>query len=182
MYNIGLVVGNVEDPYSNQVCQGAMKAAEAVGDNLFIFPVKYLNPSDMIKNDIKQQFEYQYNFLLGYAQSHSLDMIILCISTIAYQATKKEALEVVKSFDGIPVLLLASDEEGYSSIMYDNVTGLKEGIQYLIDERGCKNIGMVSGHLDNADAVERLNVYKEVLTQNGLEFEEKKVVYGDFSI
>ncbi len=182
MYNIGLIVGNVEDPFSNQVCQGAMKAAETLGDNLFIFPVKYLNLGDNIKNDIKQQFEYQYNFLLGYAQSHSLDMIILCISTIAYRATKEEAMEVVKSFDGIPVFLLSSNVEGYSSIMFDNVTGLKEGIQYLIDERGCKNIGMVSGDLDKTDAIERFNVYKEVLAQNGLEYEDKKVVYGDFSI
>ncbi|MBQ7776192.1 MAG: GGDEF domain-containing protein [Lachnospiraceae bacterium] len=181
MYNIGLVVGNVEDPFSNQICKGAMRAAEIVGDNLFIFPVKYLNMSDAIKNDIRQQFEYQYNFLLAYAQSHSLDMVLLCLSTIAYCTSHEEMAYIFKSFGDIPVLLVASDEEGCSSIMYDNVTGLKDGINYLIENRGCKHIGMLSGNLDNKDAAERLQVYKDVLAQKGLKQEEKMIVYGDLS-
>lgn len=180
MYNIGLIVGNVEDSFSNHVCKGAMRAAEEMGDSLFVFPVKYLNMSDVIKSDAKQRFEYQYNFLLGYVQSHSLDMIIFS-STIAYQTSHEEFMNVVKGCGDIPVLLLASDEKGYSSIMFRNTDGLKKGIQYLIDESGCRHIGMIAGSPDNKDGRERYEAYREALQENGLKFEPEMVVYGDFS-
>ena len=81
-YNIGLVVGNVEDDFSNQVCKGAMRAAELVDDNLFIFPVKYWGQTEEARNDLNQRYEYQYNYLMSYAQSRSLDMVLVCMSTI----------------------------------------------------------------------------------------------------
>ena len=63
-YNVGLIVGNIEDDFSNQICKGAMRAAELVGDNLFIFPVKYLGQTEESKNDQNQKYEYQYNYLI----------------------------------------------------------------------------------------------------------------------
>ncbi len=181
MYNIGLIVGNIEDDFSRQVSEGAHRAAEILGDNLFVFPVKYLNFSEVIKNVTRQQFEYQYNFLLAYARSCSLDMVILCLSTIAYRTDREEYLKILNMFEDIPVFLISSEEEGYSSIMFDNVLGLKQGIQYLINSRGCKNIGMVSGPLDKKDARERLQAYREVLTMNNLVQHESMIVCGDFS-
>ena len=41
--NIGLVVANVEDDFSNKICKGAMRAAEMADVNLFVFPAKYLD-------------------------------------------------------------------------------------------------------------------------------------------
>lgn len=180
-YNIGLVVGNVEDDFSNQICKGAMRAAELVDDNLFIFPAKYLGQSEENKRDIKQKYEYQYNYLMAYAQSHSLDMVLVCISTVGYRASIEQCREILKGFGDVPILLIASKEEGYSSIKYDNVSGLRAGIQYLIDERQCSHIGMLTGDTENDDARERLQVYKDVLAENGLKIEAQKIAYGDYS-
>ncbi len=180
-YNIGLVVGNVEDDFSNQVCKGAMRAAELVDDNLFIFPVKYWGQTEESRNDPNQRYEYQYNYLMSYAQSKSLDMVLVCMSTIGYRATAEQCKEILRGFGDVPVLLVASGDTEYSSIKYDNVTGLSAGIRYLIDERQCSHIGMVTGNTDNDDAKERLQVYKDVLTEKGLEVEERKIAYGDYS-
>lgn len=180
-YNIGLVVGNVEDDFSNQVCKGAMRAAELVDDNLFIFPVKYWGQTEESRNDLNQRYEYQYNYLMSYAQSKSLDMVLVCMSTIGYRATAEQCKEILRGFGDVPVLLIASNDAEYSSIKYDNVTGLSAGIRYLIDERQCSHIGMVTGNTDNDDAQERLQVYKDVLTEKGLEVEERKIAYGDYS-
>lgn len=180
-YNVGLIVGNVEDDFSNQICKGAMRAAELVGDNLFIFPVKYLGQTEESKNDQNQKYEYQYNYLISYAQGQSLDMVLLCLSTIGYRTSEKRCREILHSFGDVPVLLIASEEEGYSSIKYDNVNGLGTGIRYLIDERQCSHIGMLTGDTDNDDARERLQVYKDVLTEKGIAVEERRIAYGDFS-
>ena len=181
IYNIGLVVGNIEDDFSNEVCKGAMRAAELVDDNLFIIPVKYLGQTEGGKRDPRQKYEYQYNFLLSYARSQSLDMVLLCLSTIAYQTEKERCLEILRSFKEVPVLLIASKEEGYSSIKYDNMTGLGMGIRYLIDERNCRRLAMLTGSKNNEDARERLQVYQSVLAEKGLPIEERRIAYGDFS-
>lgn len=99
-YNIGLIVGNVEDDFSNSICKGAIKAAEQLGDNLFILPVKYLDY--YVKEDSLQRYEYQYNTLLSYAQVASLDMILLCLSTIGCTTTKERCQQVLNSFSGYP--------------------------------------------------------------------------------
>ncbi len=181
MYNVGLVVGNVEDSFSNQICQGAMRAAEEMGDNLFIIPAKYLNHSGVPGIDIAQQYEYQYNFLMAYAKSQSLDMVLLCLSTIGHKCSKEDYHKILKGFDGIPVFMVASNEEGYSSIMFDNVTGLRDGIRYLVEEKGCKKIGMLCGNENNLESNMRLQVYKDELTRANLPIVESRIVYGDFS-
>ncbi len=181
MYNVGLVVGNVEDSFSNQICKGAMQAAEEMGDNLFIIPAKYLNHTGVPGIEAAQQYEYQYNFLMAYAKSHSLDMILLCLSTVAHKCNKEEYQKILKGFDGIPVFMVASNEEGYSSIMFDNVTGLQDAIRYLIREKGCKKIGMLCGNENNLESNMRLQVYKDELTKANLEIVDSRIVYGDFS-
>lgn len=180
-YNVGLIVGNVEDDFSNQICKGAMRAAELADDNLFIFPVKYLGQAEHDKADQNQKYEYQYNYLISYAQGQSLDMVLLCLSTIGYRTSAQQCRKILHSFGDVPVLLIASEEEGYSSIKYDNVHGLGAGIRYLIEERQRTHIGMLTGDTDNDDARERLQVYKDVLTEKGIPVEERKIAYGDFS-
>lgn len=65
--------------------------------------------------------------------------------------------------------------------MLDNRTGMKEAIEHLIKVHGCKKIGMVSGPKTSDDALERLDVYKETLEENGIIYDEKRVAYGNFS-
>lgn len=129
-YNIGLIVGNVEDDFSNSICEGAIRAAEQLDDNLFILPVKYIDY--YVKEDSLQRYEYQYNTLLSYAQVASLDIILLCLSTIGSTTTKERCLEILASFDGYPLILIATDEEGYSCVRYNNKNGLSDGIRHLI--------------------------------------------------
>lgn len=180
-YNIGLVIGNIEDIFPNQICKGAMEAAETQDVNLFIFPAKYLDRSDEDRNDPKQRYEYQYNLLLAYARSRSLDGVLLCLSNIGYRSSKERRQKVLEHFNNMPLILVASDEPGYVCTKYNNSKGLADGINYLIHKKGCKRIGMVNGSLDNSDALERFGVYKDTLVQNGIAFDEKLVGYGDLS-
>lgn len=180
-YNIGLVIGNIEDVFPNQICKGAMKAAEEKDVNLFIFPAKYLDRSEQDCNDPKQQYEYQYNLLLAYARSQSLDGVLLCLSNIGYRSSKARRQKVLDHFNNMPLILVASDEPEYACTKFDNTTGLADGISYLIQKKDCKHIGMVNGMVENSDALERLGVYKTTLTKNGIAYDENLVGYGDLS-
>ena len=177
-YNIGLIVGNVEDDFSNSICKGAIKAAEQLGDNLFILPVKYIDY--YVKEDSLQRYEYQYNTLLSYAQVASLDMILLCLSTIGCTTTKERCLEILASFDGYPIILIASDEKGYSCVRYNNKNGFSDGIRHLIEKEHRQHIGMITGYLDNSDSCERLAAYKQVLSEYDLPIPESAMKFAKF--
>lgn len=178
-YNIGLIVGNVEDDFSNSICKGAIQAAEELNDNLFIIPVKYIDY--YIKDDPQMCYEYQYNTLLNYARVSSLDMILLCLGTIGFTTTKERCDEILASFDGYPVILIACDEEGHSCVRYNNRNALEEGISHLITIENRKHIGMITGFLSNIDSKERLEVYKQTLTAHGLPITDSaiKITFGD---
>ena len=180
-YNIGLVVGNIEDIFPNQICKGAMEAAEKQDVNLFIFPAKYLDRSMQDRNDPKQRYEYQYNLLLAYARSQSLDGILLCLSNIGYRSSKARRQKVLDHFGNMPLILVASDEPGYVCTKFDNTAGLSDGINYLIRKKMCSHIGMINGIMENSDALERFSVYKDTLAENGIKYNENLVGYGDLS-
>ncbi|MGN0432034.1 MAG: diguanylate cyclase domain-containing protein [Lachnospiraceae bacterium] len=173
-YNIGLIVSNVEDDFSNSICKGAIKAAEDLNDNLFIIPVKYIDY--FVKDDPLMCYEYQYNTLLNYARVNSLDMILLCLGTIGYTATKERCDEILASFKDYPVILIACDEEGHSCVRYNNAIALQEGITHLITVENRRHIGMITGPLSNIDSMERLAVYRQTLTEYRLSIPDSAVM------
>ena len=179
--NIGLIVGNVEDDFSNSICKGAMQAAEETDHNLFIFPAKYLGTKQDFENNPKLRYEYQYNALISYARAKSLDVILLCLSCIGYKTTRNVYIKALEQLKDIPLILVSCIEDGYSGVMFDNASGLREGITRLIRTKGLTRIGMIAGEPDNIDAQERLATYKEVLTSHGLEVLDSRIVHGDYT-
>lgn len=179
--NIGLVVANVEDDFSNKICKGAMRAAETADVNLFVFPAKYLDRREDELADIKQAYEYQYNALIDFANAGTLDMVLICLSSIGYLSGKERCDEVLSRFNGIPVMLLASAKEGYSSIVYDNRAGLSDAVRYLIREKKKTRIAMLAGSRNNMDANERLEIYKTVLREEGIGVDERLICYTNYS-
>lgn len=171
-YNIGLVTGNVEDDFPNQICEGAIQAAAELDDNLFIVPVKYFDRYDF--TDPLQKYEYQYNTLISYAQVHSLDIVLLCLGNISAIHETRSA-EIINGFGDIPIILIASELEGYSSVCYANEAGLTEGIEALVTRENRNRIGIITGYTTNKDSYERLETYKKVLQAHNLPIDESLI-------
>lgn len=180
-YHIGLVVGNVEDDFSNQVCKGVMRGAEILGDSVFVFPVKYFGQDEIDRADILQRYEYQYNNMLTYAQSHSLDMILFCLSTIAYRSTPEEYDRLLHIFKDIPVFLIATNTDEFPSVVYDNEAGLRDGINYIVKQKKCRHVAMLTGFESNTDARERLKVFMDVMAENNITVPDSMIVKGEFN-
>lgn len=171
-YNIGLVTGNVEDDFPNQICKGAIQAAAELDDNLFIVPVKYFDRYDF--TDPLKKYEYQYNTLISYAQVHSLDIVLLCLGNISSIHETRSA-EIINGFGDIPIILIASELEGYSSVCYANEAGLTEGIEALVTRENRNRIGIITGYTTNKDSYERLETYKKVLQAHNLPIDESLI-------
>lgn len=176
--NIGLLVSELENDFTASLCKGAISAAKELDMNIFIFPGMYINPS--YQDVDRTKYDYQHNVLFSYAGIQDMDVLLIDVGTICTSLTEQEKKNFLGQFH-LPVITIASRVDGYPSIRFNNVAGLVDGIQHLLEEHHCKKIGFVSGPKTSDDANERLQVYRLVLEKNGIPYDENRVVYGNFS-
>lgn len=177
--NIGLMISHLEDDFANAVCRGAIIGAKEIDANLFIFPGRYI---EAVYADKKRtEYEYQYNTLFSYAFPDDIDVILVLAGTICNAISYERKKEFLKNLGDIPIVTIACEIDGYSSVSFDNKSGIHECIGHLVSDHKCTKIGFVSGPETNPDANERLEVYKQVLEENGIPYDENRVVYGNFS-
>ena len=178
--NIGFIIDDIDNYFSNHATRGAEQAAKALDANLFIFPGHYIGKTDSKYADKK--YEYQYNTIFNLPTERNVDIIYILMGTICSRADMAVQKKFLESMPDVPIVCLFSSVEGYHSVTFDNRTGLTKVIEHLIEVHGAKDIGFVSGPATNRDANERLEVYKEVLKAHNIPVEERKIAYGDFSM
>lgn len=177
--NIGLFVSNLINDFDIAIYRGVERGAQEMDANLIVFPGRYLHGQYNDKERTKS--EYQYNTVFAYADHRNIDVLLVLMGTIGTVITEEEKKDFLDMYSDIPIIILADEVPGYKCLVFENRSGLKDGIVDLIVNKKRKNIGMVSGPMTNEDAIERLDVYKETLQDYGLEVSEDKIVYGNFS-
>ena len=175
---VGLFIGDIADDFSRGVCKGAMQAAEELDVNMVIFPGKYIDRNLQEFDGI--QYEYQHNTLFTYANKKEIDLLVVAIGSIGYLSTDLRRKQFLDNFREIPILTIASEVEGYESVLYDNETGTWNAVEHLI-ANGRRHIGCLAGYADNCEARERLQAWKRTMEEHGLEATDTLVEYCNMS-
>lgn len=176
---VGLLVSGIMDDFTVSVCQGAMKTAKDKGIELIIFPGKYLDRDLTERKEI--MYEYQYNTVFSFIQKENLDAILVSADSIGCYTTGEKVQRMLSRYAGIPCILIASKMDNYISINYDNISGIREAMEYLIAYLGCKKIGMIGGPVNNTDSQERKNAFFQMLKEKGLSCDDKLFAQGNLS-
>lgn len=176
---IGLLISDVNDAFDSSIMKGVMQGAKEVDANLIMLPGRYLKAQYRDKE--RSRCDYQYNTIYSYATKQNVDVLLVLMGNIGTMMTEQEKKIFLQMYKGIPTILISDHVEGYPSLHFDNRSGLRDGMVDLIANKGCRKIGFVSGPLTSADAMERLDVYRETLKDYEIPVEEKKIVYGNFS-
>lgn len=174
--NVALMVGDIDDEFTKGICYGAMHAAEDADMNLVILPGRYMHDSGIHGDE--SAYEYQHNTLFSYADMDGIDVAIVTLGTICSGNQQEDRDKLLELCGDIPTLVLASKEEDYPSVRYDNGKGIREAIDFLVKNNNCTVIGLLSGDLHNDDARERKEAYEEGLRANGITYDERLVAYG----
>lgn len=177
---IGFLVSGITDDYTRQLCQGVLQAAKNLDVTVVIMPGKYLD-RDLPTGDIGIMYEYQNNTVFSYARPDNVDAILVAADCIGCLTTRDRLLKLMETYREIPTILVASRLEGYPNVSYDNASGIREGMEYLINVIGCRNFGMVGGPDDNYDAQERKKIFLEVLAEHHIEFNQEAYIEGNLS-
>ena len=176
---IGLLISDLADDYDRSIIAGVTEEAENKDVNLVVFPGRYLSYSEA--DNERKSLEYQYNAVFSYAKENTVDALIIMYNSICSRVSEEERKEFIDYYKDIPSVILAGKVDGHTCINYDNEKGLYELISHLIVDKGKKKIAFVSGPKNNPDADMRLNVYRKVLKDQGIEIDDNLIAYGDFT-
>ncbi|MBQ3797029.1 MAG: GGDEF domain-containing protein [Butyrivibrio sp.] len=80
----------------------------------------------------------------------------------------------------IPVIAMEKYLPGRINVSMRYKDGFKAVVGHLIDAHDCRDINMIAGPKGDLFSEERIEAYKEVLSENNIPFEEERLGYGDF--
>ncbi|MCI5494095.1 MAG: GGDEF domain-containing protein [Lachnospiraceae bacterium] len=175
---IGLLVSGIMDEFSQSVCRGVCMEAQKQNADVVVFPGKYLDRDLSASPEL--MYEYQYSTAFSCAQAETIDAVVAIAGSIGCYTTEERIRKMLDQYHKVPVVQVASRMQGYSSVMYDNYTGIREGLIWLI-EHGCRKFAMVGANNANDDVKERKQTFCSTLEEYGIPFEPHMFVEGDIS-
>ncbi len=161
-HTIGIIVSNVLSPFYSVIAKSVEDVA--IKNN---FSMILCNGGD------KPEKEAKY---LEVLHENRVDGIILSPT-----GKNKEFLNFLLA-SGIPIVFIDRPIEGVECdiVMVNNMDITYKAVDYAI-KKGYKKIGCIAGPQDRYTGVERFNGYLKALEDNGIEFDEQLVRFGDFT-
>lgn len=155
---VGLVLGDISNPYSAELADAVRERLRLSGYNLFICVSDNTAAEDLTAFDA--------------LADHNIDGII--VATRSNDEGDKHLRDIVGN--GIPVVVIGRDfkHDAVDSIAADNRSGGFEATQHLID-LGHRRIGFIGADIANLGSLKRLQGYVEALAAHDIELDERLV-------
>lgn len=108
----------------------------------------------------------------------------LCIDASAFQDENDacQFLDSLATLRRIPVLLSSFQVSGRSSLVPDSRDGIRQILEHLFTDHGCRRIAFVGGPAGIEDALVRRRAYEEFLAERGIERNPDWVFGGHYDI
>lgn len=108
-----------------------------------------------------------------------LDCIIILTETIKNHALIDKVVSIGHS-KNIPVFSIDGTIDGCYNMPLDYKSGFRNIVRHVIIEHNADKVNMLAGFKGNDFSEERVDIYKEILEECGIPFEEERLGYGDF--
>lgn len=117
--------------------------------------------------------------VFDYIEYGKLTALIILSETFKDSSVVKKLREQASAAK-VPVISVDKHLDGCYNITYDYSNSFEEIVRHIIEEHGCYFINFLAGIKDNSFSEERIEVYKKVLAEHNIPFEEERLGYGDF--
>jgi len=155
---VGLVLGDISNPYSTELANAVRETLSARGFSLFICISEH-----SAKEDIAA---------IESLVNHSVDGLI--VATRSNKGGDEYLREIVES--NVPVVVIGRDfqHEDVDFVSTDNLNGGFEATRHLID-LGHTRIGFIGATLSGGSSLKRLQGYLKALEQYGIPIDERLI-------
>lgn len=174
--NICAFIGDMFRDYSSIIIKTLMTITKERGYRLDIFG----NCAVPSENPLHAE---GLRSILAVPALSDYDGIILCSDTLNHAGLSKVLMDRLKNTEDLPpVVSIRSDEEGFYNIIPDNKRIMYEVTRHMIDACGSGDIGFLMGREDLKDSHERLEGFKQAMSEAGFEVSDDLIFHGNYWI
>lgn len=80
----------------------------------------------------------------------------------------------------IPAIVLDYVAPDAISVVNAVEDSFREIVRHIVEDHGCKRVDFVGGYPDRYNTSQLLDIYKDVLSANGIVYDQERVVYGHY--
>lgn len=91
-----------------------------------------------------------------------------------------EAIRNLAKQKQIPLIVMGQTIPGCINISLNYKSGFAEMVRHVVQVHGCRKVNMMAGIEGDHYSEERIEAYKQVLEENNIPIEEKRIGYGQF--
>ncbi len=117
--------------------------------------------------------------VFNFVPYNKADLIIIMDEKIKSHRIAEKIIHNAKKHKK-PVIVLDGSYPGCLSIRFDFRKGLESVIRHLFDEHGITHPHFMAGFRGNAFSEARIEVFKEMLAERNIPFDDSMISYGDF--
>lgn len=169
---IGICTAELEQPFHAKLVQRVVKELINGGNYVLVFS----SDSDLYKQTESDEGDAAIYDLPNY---DVVDAILVFSMTIR---SRKNVMEIVNraKADDVPVISVDMEIEGCYNVIYNTEEAFERIVRHVVEYHGMKEINFMSGIRGDEVSEQRLNIFKQVLDENDILFEEDRVGYGEF--
>lgn len=169
---IGIVAAAIQKEHINEVAMAVADEAIKRGYKVLVYATFY----DLFHGNV---FSVGESSVFKLMISDIPDALVLLPESIKNPDAFGEILADAKKL-GIPLVCVDREVEGVNSVTFDYTGAFEKIVRHVVEDHGCRRVNFIAGIKGNAFSEERVECYKKVLAENGIEFEEDRLGYGDF--
>ncbi len=169
---IALCTSRVYEPQTHGYIVRLNELLKAEGFAILVFTLN----SDIYWEEDRQATERYVFDLIPYRY---IDAVIIMDEKIKSHKIANKIINHAYKYN-LPVVVADGHYDNASCISYDYDDGFEKVVRHVIEYHKIRKPHMMAGHRNNEFSDRRIAVFKKVIEENGIAFDESMVSYGNF--
>lgn len=135
--------------------------------------------------NVLKQLDYMNSFLEGELEIfwqinwEKLSVLVIFTESLLNMEVATKLVELAHGH-GIPVISVDSRLKGCHNVLFAYEESFERIVRHVVEQHGCKKINFMAGFENNDFSDARIRIFRKVLEENQIEFEESRLAYGQF--
>jgi len=169
---VAVCVAKIQDDATNDYITALNDVISGAGYGILVYNTNTILDADIGYSDARFYIYYLMDFSV-------IDVVIIHEEAIQNEVVTNVIIQMAKQFK-TPVIVIGDSHEGCVNIKFDQEQGFEAVVRHMVETHHMTNLHFMAGIRNNPFSDNRLEVFKRVLKENNLPFDDNMVSYGDF--
>ena len=169
---IAIIIGGLYSLETKQYMKTISDTCQKYNYRWIFFATK----TDLFYGNKNDQLEHQVFDLVNVSK---FDAVVILTETFKSDNLFHDLIKRANAAN-TPVFAVDRNLSECISVRFDYKNAFKQIVKHMVKNHGYREINFMNGRRDDIYLEERLNAFKEVLSENNIPFDPRRVYYGEF--